>query len=132
MKAWVGVALIVVAGCGAALNAPAVWAEDAPAEDPQPQLTRIDGTDLGGPVGTLCGNRLISHDSPIEDSPVRCVNSSVNSGNSVDSGNHLSLGDAVNSGNFANVNGTSDSANASNSGNLANGRQETFVRQAGR
>ncbi|WP_204039705.1 hypothetical protein [Acrocarpospora phusangensis] len=124
--------MIVMTGYGAALTTPAAWARPAPAEDPHPQLTRIAGTEPGDPVGTQCGNLPTSHDSPLENSPVRCVNGSVNSGNSVESGNHLSLGGSVNSGNFANTNGAGDSGNASNSDNLANGGQEITVRQAGR
>jgi hypothetical protein len=134
VRAWVRVAVIVAAGCGAVLSAPAAWADPSPSE--RSELARLVGADLGSVLGTLpallCGNRLISYNSPTSDSPVKCVNGPENSGNSTDSGNYSSHGNPVNSGNFSNTNGSTGSSNSSNSGNTANGRQETSIRQATR
>ncbi|GAA1024416.1 hypothetical protein Aple_084780 [Acrocarpospora pleiomorpha] len=114
------------------LGASAAWADPPP--DARSELARLVGTDLGGLVSALpsllCGNRLISYNSPTSNSPVKCVNGPENSGNSTDSGNYTSLGNPVNSGNFSNTNGSTGSSNSSKSGNTANGRQEIIRRVA--
>lgn len=81
---------------------------------PRPQepseLARLLGADLGTVMstvpGVVCGNRLVNYNSPMPDSPTKCVNG------------------AENSGNFSNVNGSTESNNAiDGSGNIANGSQ---------
>ncbi|WP_218041249.1 hypothetical protein [Acrocarpospora macrocephala] len=133
MRAWVRAVVIVAAGWGAVLGAPAAWADPSP--EVRSELARLVGADLGSLVSALpsllCGNRLISYNSPTYNSPVRCVNGPVHSGNSTDSGNYTSLGNPVNSGNFSNTNGSTGSSNSSKSGNTANGRQE-ITRQVAR
>ncbi|MEV4104099.1 hypothetical protein AB0J42_27940 [Nonomuraea sp. NPDC049649] len=99
---------------------------------PRPQepseLARLLGADLGTVMstvpGVVCGNRLVNYNSPMPDSPTKCVNGAENSGNSTNSGNYHSEGDPINSGNFSNVNGSTESNNAiDGSGNIANGSQ---------
>ncbi|GIH28389.1 hypothetical protein Aph01nite_66990 [Acrocarpospora phusangensis] len=132
MRAWVRAVVVATAGWGAFLSAPAVWA-DSPASE-RSQLARLLGADLGNVFealpAVLCGNRLISYNSPTSNSPVTCVNGPANSGNSTDSGNYSSRGNPVNSGNFSNTNGSHGSSNSSNADNLANGPQETSIKQA--
>jgi hypothetical protein len=117
--------MIAVVGCGALLAATSVSATAPP--QGESLLTRLVGADLGTAISAiptvLCGNRLVSYNSPASNSPTKCVNGPENSGNSTDSGNYYNEGDPINSGNFSNSNGSNGSNNTVNGGNTANGTQ---------
>jgi hypothetical protein len=117
--------VIAVVGCGALLAATTASATAPPREESL--LTRLFGADLGTVIrdlpSVLCGNRLINYNSPVSNSPTKCVNGPENSGNSTDSGNYYNEGDPINSGNFSNSNGSNGSNNTGEGGNTANGTQ---------
>lgn len=117
--------MVTLVGCGALLTATAAPAAAAPRDDSL--LTRLVGADLGTVIkalpGVLCGNRLISYNSPSPNSPTTCINGPKNSGNSTNSGNYRSEGNPINSGNFSNANGSNDSNNVGSGANIANGSQ---------
>ncbi len=116
---------MVVVGCSALLTANTASAAAPP--QAESLLARLVGADLGSVIsalpGVVCGNRLVSYNSPAPNSPTNCVNGPENSGNSTNSGNYQSEGNPVNSGNFSNGNGSSGSNNIGDGGNTANGSQ---------
>ncbi|HEX4818199.1 MAG TPA: hypothetical protein VFV66_36120 [Nonomuraea sp.] len=116
---------MAVVGCGTLLAATTASAAAPPREDSL--LTRLVGADLSTVIralpGIFCGNRLVSYNSPMPNSPTNCINGPVNSGNSTNSGNYHSEGNPINSGNFSNSNGSNGSNNTLNGGNTANGPQ---------
>ncbi|WP_206061516.1 hypothetical protein [Nonomuraea basaltis] len=117
--------MIVAVGCGALLVTITASATTPPREESL--LARLLGADLGTVITALptmlCGNRLISYNSPTPNSPTTCVNGPENSGNSTNSGNYQNEGDPINSGNFSNSNGSDGSNNVLDGGNTANGPQ---------
>ncbi len=97
----------------------------------QSLIHAVGGADVGTVVsassGVLCGP-LIGFTYR---SSVKCVNGSIRSGNSLDSGNFINRGHPNNSGNLSSINGSPASGNSATGDSVDSGNTLQAVREPG-